>query len=198
MPERSWSSVPFRAFPSPGAMPPLGGLMPSCRYERSAQLGPRVQLRRPGTSRSTDCLTSRKVMQVRRHADPNPRLECRLQGFAPRDESVADARCLSASRVARCSPGFRCLSRVLPLDVAPCSDRSRRRASSRELGICNDHAPPATRGPPAEAVTRISALLGVLTTSRLARVRENTEQTLVRFTYLIRVLLSMRAASPWL
>jgi hypothetical protein len=135
-----------------------------------------------------------KVLQARRSAGPDPRLESRLQGFAPRDESVAFARCLSAPRGARCSPGFRFLSRVLPQGVAPCHGRSRGRSSSRELGLCGAHA----RGPKAGAVTRVGALLGVLTTSWLARVRENTEQTLVRFTYLVRVLLSERAASPWL
>jgi hypothetical protein len=125
MPERSWSSIPFRAFPSPGAVPPLGGLLPSCRYERAAQAGPRVHLRRPGTTRSTDCLTSRKVMQVRHFAYPDPRLECRLQGVTPRGESVASSRSLSASRAARCSPGFRFLSRALPPNVAADHGRSR-------------------------------------------------------------------------
>jgi len=30
VPERSWSSTPFRAFPSTGAVAPLGALLPSC------------------------------------------------------------------------------------------------------------------------------------------------------------------------
>jgi hypothetical protein len=83
MPERSWSSIPFRAFPSPGAFAPLGAALPSCRSPPRGHLGPRssVVTARPGL---------RAALPV--HAGrARPFGEVRLQGFAPRDESVARA-----------------------------------------------------------------------------------------------------------
>jgi hypothetical protein len=48
VPERSWSSLPFRAFPTAGAVTPLDVLLPSCRSPSS---GPRARALSRGSAR---------------------------------------------------------------------------------------------------------------------------------------------------
>jgi hypothetical protein len=85
--------LPFRAFPSPGAVPPLGGHMPSCRWpDRRGRWTPGANPWRPRQHRSrsrgasqqfaTHCATRSRPATV-------PADRGRLQGVAPRSESVA-------------------------------------------------------------------------------------------------------------
>jgi len=194
--------MPFRAFPSPGAVSASRRPDALLSLPTDRACGPEGPLAKPGDTALDWLPLFAKGRQVRRDLDPDPRPVSRLQGVAPRDESVARTQCLSAPRAARCSPGI-----SVPLQGAPPRRRASLPARPRRTGLCSAKAshPPASLAsaatdhrPEGRGRTRVGVLLGVLTASGLVRARENSGQTLVRFPYLVRVLLSERAASPWL
>lgn len=103
MPERSWSSIPFRALSSSGAVTPLGVLMPSCHSPRPLTTG-------------TEILSwLRSLVKVA----PAWGLVVWLQGLAPRNELVAIAADFLGRLRARCSPGFPSPSGFALCDPAP-------------------------------------------------------------------------------
>jgi len=121
VPERSWSSKPFRAFSSTGAVPPLGGLMPSCPspVPRSP---PDVCPRILQILRAAGCVRPLRVAS--RLCSP-----VRVRRDIPR---------WLDRRSARCSPGFRAPSGYSLTDlahtclhVAPPSSFGRRRSRHR-------------------------------------------------------------------
>jgi hypothetical protein len=106
MPERSWSSFPFRAFPSSGAVAPLDAPLPSCRSPASNRRTASRRKRR-GTAADRAGVTPRPREISSRPSAAHSSVvvsRVRLQGLAPRSESVASPRRLGQRR-ARCSPG---------------------------------------------------------------------------------------------
>jgi hypothetical protein len=142
MPERSWSSQPFRAFPSSGAVAPLDALMPSCRSPTRRSERSKERLESLGGGHAARREVTRTPRLVRSRPFPRPARQVRLQGVAPRDESVANLWRLGLG-LARCSPGFDDLSRR----CTNAASRRHRRATSHEP--LRENASPTARRQPA-------------------------------------------------
>jgi hypothetical protein len=128
---------PFRAFPSPGAVAPLGVRCPPA-------VGRLRMPHEPAGPTATPCPTTRHDNPTRESnrrpftAISQPTKPARLQGLAPRDESVAPPRRLGRRR-ARCSPGLRTWSGL------PSRSRVPTQATARLPRACTGGAAKGTR-----------------------------------------------------
>jgi len=156
VPERSWSSCPYRAFPSPGAVAPLGADVPSCRSTvRPGPEGPRP------TEATSSCRSGRFMKRpgARRRDGSEVSHARRLQGFAPRGESVARTPEVGPAIGSMLSWVW-VLSRAIRLGTAR---RCRHRRSSHGLGLGSTE--PSRR---TERLRDPGVPLGVFTAPRLA------------------------------
>jgi len=160
--------------------------------------GPEGPPRRPGTTRSTDCLTSRKCCRSDtfsiRTLGPKADSRALLPEASPLRARNAFRRCVPPDALLGFGPSPGCS----PSTPRPNRPKPAPSILPRAWPQTTRAPTPPTRRPEKKTLARIGALLGVLATSRLARARENTGRTLMRFAYLVRVLLDEGAASPWL
>jgi hypothetical protein len=187
MPERSWSSVPFRAFPSPGAVTSLDALLPSCRSRRPPSIRPRLA--------RTNNSQTRRVEHDSQLAKPIAS-SCATALQAARPGAASGLS--SPVRVRSSAPTVRPETR--PMLSWACSSPGhspslRRRdvaatASSHELRVC-------ATGAEAPALTH-TLLPGVCPERSWPSSPWEARQALMRSAYLVVVLPSLGRALSWL